>query len=130
MTVISTNLVAFAKEILRKNICIKILFEWRRLTYLLKILRIIIYYILIKFVFKFICKKRSTQKQLSRGVLIKRCSEYMQQIYRRTHMPKCDNFIEITLRHGCSPVNLLHIFRTPFYKNAYGGLVLSIQRCF
>ena len=27
------------------------------------------------------------------------------------------NFIEITLRHGCSPVNLLHIFRTPFYKN-------------
>ena len=26
------------------------------------------------------------------------------------------NFIEITLRHGCSPVNLLHIFRTPFAK--------------
>ena len=23
------------------------------------------------------------------------------------------NFIEITLRHGCSTVNLLHIFRTP-----------------
>ena len=22
-------------------------------------------------------------------------------------------FIEITLRHACSPVNLLHIFRTP-----------------
>ena len=32
-------------------------------------------------------------------------------------MPKCDlqsNFIEITLRPVCSPVNLLHIFRTPF----------------
>ena len=27
------------------------------------------------------------------------------------------NFIEITLRYGCSPVNLLHIFRTPFPKN-------------
>ena len=27
------------------------------------------------------------------------------------------NFIEITLRHGCSPVNLLHIFRTAFLKN-------------
>ena len=27
-------------------------------------------------------------------------------------------------RHGCSPVNLLHIFRTPFYKNTYGGLLL------
>ena len=24
------------------------------------------------------------------------------------------NFIEITLQHGCSPVNWLHIFRTPF----------------
>ena len=27
------------------------------------------------------------------------------------------NFIEITLRHGHSAVNLLHIFRTPFPKN-------------
>ena len=27
------------------------------------------------------------------------------------------NFIEITLPHGCSPVNSLHIFRTPFLKN-------------
>ena len=54
------------------------------------------------------------QKQPSRGVLRKRCSENMQQIYRRTSMPKC----EITLRHGCSPVNLLHIFRTPFLKVA------------
>ena len=27
------------------------------------------------------------------------------------------NFIEITLRHECSPVNLLHIFRTPFPSN-------------
>ena len=26
------------------------------------------------------------------------------------------NFIEITFRHGCSPVSLLHIFRTPFTK--------------
>ena len=24
------------------------------------------------------------------------------------------NFIEITLRHGCSPVNFLHVFRPPF----------------
>ena len=27
------------------------------------------------------------------------------------------NFIEITIRHGCSPVTLLHIFRTAFLKN-------------
>ena len=32
----------------------------------------------------------STQKQPSRGVFIKRCSENMQQIYRRTPTPKCD----------------------------------------
>ena len=31
------------------------------------------------------------------------------------------NFFETTLWHGCS-VNFLHIFRTPFYKNIYGGL--------
>ena len=34
------------------------------------------------------------------------------------------NFIEITLRQECSPVNLLHIFRTLFYKNISGGLLL------
>ena len=37
------------------------------------------------------------------------------------------NFIEITLRHGCSPVNLLHIFRTPFLENSCGGLFLHIS---
>ena len=36
------------------------------------------------------------------------------------------NFIEITLRHGCFPVYLLHIFRTPFPKNTSGGLLLSL----
>ena len=30
------------------------------------------------------------QKQPLKGVLEKRCSENMQQIYRRTPMPKCD----------------------------------------
>ena len=43
------------------------------------------------------CNKR--QKQPSRGVIRKKCSENMQQIYRRT------------------PGNLQHIFRTPFPKN-------------
>ena len=33
------------------------------------------------------------------------------------------NFIEITLCHECSPVNLLHIFRTPFLKNTSGWLL-------
>ena len=39
------------------------------------------------------------------------------------------SFIEITLRHGCSPVNLQHIFRTAFPKNTSERLLLyqSIQ---
>ena len=35
------------------------------------------------------------------------------------------NFIEITLWHGCFPVNLLHTFRTPFLKNISGQLLLN-----
>ena len=64
------------------------------------------------------------QKQPSSGVLTKGCSENIQQIYRRTPMPKCDlqsNFIEITLWYVCCPVNLLHIFRTPFPRSTSGG---------
>ena len=38
------------------------------------------------------------------------------------------NFIEITLLHVYSPVNLLHIFRTTFYKNTYGRLLLTFVR--
>ena len=71
------------------------------------------------------------QKQPPRGVLRKTCSESMQQIYRRTPMLNVTsirllcNFIEITLRHGCSPVNLLSIFRTRFTKNTSGLLLLK-----
>ena len=72
------------------------------------------------------------QKKPFGGVLRERCSENMQQIYRRTPIPKFDfnkvarqsNFIEITLQHGCSPVNLLHMFRRRFYKNNSTGLLL------
>ena len=39
-------------------------------------------------------------------------------------MPKCD-FNKITLRYGCYPVTLLHILKTPFYKNTSGGLRLQ-----
>ena len=64
----------------------------------------------------------------------KMCSESMQQIYRRTSMLKwsvisiklLSNFIEITLRHGCSRVNLLHVSRKPFTKNTYGWLLLTV----
>ena len=36
------------------------------------------------------------------------------------------NVIEITFRHGCSPKNLLHNFRTPFPKNTSGQLILAV----
>ena len=75
------------------------------------------------------------QKQSSRGVFTKMCSEITQQIYKRTPILLC-NFIENKLRYGCSRVNLLDIFRTPFYKNTSGGLLLyknipkaTIRRC-
>ena len=69
------------------------------------------------------------QMQPSRGVLRKRFSENMQQICRRKPKPNCDfnllcNFIEITLWYGCSPVNLLHIFKIHFPKNTPGRLLL------
>ena len=72
---------------------------------------------------------RSIQKQPRRSVLRKRCSKVMQQIYRRAPMPKrsfnevASNFIEIALRHGCSPINLLHISGKPFPKNTSGVLL-------
>ena len=47
-------------------------------------------------------------------------------------MPKCDlnkvakNLIEITLRHVCFPVNVLHIFRLPFRGNTSGWLLPTL----
>ena len=66
------------------------------------------------------------------AVLRKRYSENMQQINRRTpcrsviSIKLFCNFIEIALRHGCFPVNLLHIFRKPFPKNTSGWLLQNL----
>ena len=72
------------------------------------------------------------QKQPTRGVLKKRCSE----IYSKfTGEHSCRsvisikllcNFIEISLRHECSPANMLHIFRTTFLRNTSGWLLLTL----
>ena len=58
------------------------------------------------------------QEQPPRGNPRKSCSENSQQIYRRTP--------PIALRHGRSPVNLLHVFRTAFPRNTSGWLLLDI----
>ena len=84
----------------------------------------------LKEIFGTMVKTFQLPRQLSRGVLKKRCSENMQQIYRRAPVPKCDfnkvtsSVIKITLRHGCSPVNLLHNFRKAFPKDTSGRLLL------
>ena len=71
-----------------------------------------------------------------RGVLRKRCSKNMQQIYRTNpwrsviSIKLLYNFTEITLRHRCSPVNKLHIFRTSFPRNTFGWLLLDTMRIF
>ena len=36
------------------------------------------------------------------------------------------NFIEITLQHGCTPANLLHIFRASFFRNTSWWLLLFV----
>ena len=65
---------------------------------------------------------------LGKGVLKIRSKFTREHPCRRATSSKLQllwNFIEIALRHGCSPVNLLHIFRTPFLRNTYGWLLLN-----
>ena len=60
------------------------------------------------------------------GLLVKDvpkiCSKFI--LLRNCDFNLQSNFIEITLRHGRSPVNLLHIFKTPFSKSTSGWLLL------
>ena len=67
------------------------------------------------------------QKQPSGGVLSKRYSEDMLQMYREHPCRSMISIIESALRHGCSPVNLMNIFRTPFYKNTSKWLLLLMS---
>ena len=64
---------------------------------------------------------------LRKGIL-KICSKFTtEHPYRSVISMKLhSNFIEITFLHGCSPVNLLHIFRTLFHKNTSSGLLVFL----
>ena len=66
------------------------------------------------------CERALRRSYSGKGVL-KICSnftgEHQCQSEISIKLPR--NFIEITLRDGCSPVNLLHIFRTLFSKNEH-----------
>ena len=74
---------------------------------------------------KIIFRSSPPEVYLGKGAL-----KIMQQIYREhscwstISIKLQSNFIEIALRHGCSPVNFLHIFRTSFPKNASEELLL------
>ena len=72
------------------------------------------------FYFKLIFPEAATQRCSYEKVFRK----YVANLQEDTHAEVQSNFIEITLRHGCSPVNLLHIFKTPFPRNTSGWLLL------
>ena len=76
-------------------------------------------------------KHRELQKQPSRGVL-KMCSKFKGEHPCRSVIliKLLWSFIKIALRHGYSPVSLLHIFRTPFLKNTFGRLFLELARSY
>ena len=60
------------------------------------------------------------------GVLKKKCSENMQQVYRRTYMSKCDfkkGEKQLYWNYTSTWV-VSYIFRAPFSKNNSGGLLL------
>ena len=77
-----------------------------------------------------------SQKQPSRGVLRKRCSENMQQMYRRTPMPKCDfNKVakQLYWNHTSAWVfscRFAAYFQNNYFpKNTCGPLILDIWKC-
>ena len=82
-------------------------------------------------------KKRSSRPEvfLRKGVLII-CSKFtgehpcrivisIKLLRYKVSIKLQSNFIEIALRYGCSPVNLLHTFRTNFSRNISRWLLLK-----
>ena len=74
----------------------------------------------LEFIAKQIGKKRSNRPEVSlgKGVLKIYSKLTIERPFRSVILIKL-------LRHGCSPVKLLHIFRTPFPKNTSGWLLLK-----
>ena len=78
-------------------------------------------------VFVWILRSSHPEEFLGKGVL-KICRKVTreQPYWSAISIKLQSNFIEIPLRHGSSPVNLLHIFRTPYLKSTSEWLLLSI----
>ena len=73
------------------------------------------------------CRWRGFQMTLGEGVL-KICSKFTREYSCRSaiSIKLLSNFIEITPRHGCFPVNLLYIFKIPFSKNNSEWLLVCV----
>ena len=76
-----------------------------------------------------ICKLKVSTRSSPLEVLIEKdvlkiCSRFIGKHSCRSaiSIKLQSNFIEIALWHGCSSVNLLHIFRTPFPKKTFRRL--------
>ena len=78
------------------------------------------------------------RKQLDRRIIRKNYKSSRPEVLRKgvlkiwtklTGTLLC-NFIEVALRHGCSPVNLLHFFGTPSPRNTSEWLLLSFVNVF
>ena len=77
--------------------------------------------------YQFIYRSSHPEVFLGKGVL-KICSKFTVEhpCWSMISIKLLCSFNEIALQHGCSPVNLLHIFRTPFTKNTFGKLFLYL----
>ena len=72
---------------------------------------------------------RSNLPEVFLRYVLKMCSKL--QVCRSVISIKLQsNFIEITRRYGCSPVNFLLISRTPFLKNTSEWLPLKVFKTF
>ena len=75
----------------------------------------------------FSCVWSKCRRKRSECLFLKICNKFTKEHPCRSEISKkllC-KFLEIALRHGCSPVTLLHIFRAPFLKNTSGWLLLK-----
>ena len=93
-------------------------------------------YIWLSTLYKEIGAKRATKSSfpevyIGNGVL-KICSKFTIELPCPSviSIKLQSNFIEIILRHGCSPANLLHIFRIFFSNYTSDGLLLFFLEYF
>ena len=73
------------------------------------------------------CRSSHPEVFLGKSVLRICCKFTGEHPYRNVISIKLQrSFIEITLRHGCSPVHLQHILRKPFPKTTSGWMLLLL----